>query len=124
MIEKQPFIIFLPKNQRIYEPLYAFASDALHIVIFENFVKTMKSCLSKSKVTPSFCFAFKIPDDPTATIIQFPFTTMCFFLFSAWKVCRGCKTSKTSPSTAQVGAKGCHYLKAEGGPLLKHVNTY
>ena len=27
----------------------------------------MTSCLSKLKVTPSFCFAFKIPDDPTAT---------------------------------------------------------
>ena len=39
----------------------------LHIVIFENFVKTMKFCLWKLKVTPSFCFAFKIPDNPTAT---------------------------------------------------------
>ena len=27
----------------------------------------MTSCLSKLKVTPSFCFAFKIPDNPTAT---------------------------------------------------------
>ena len=37
------------------------------LVIFENFVKSMTSCLSKLKVTPSFCFAFKIPDNPTAT---------------------------------------------------------
>ena len=28
----------------------------------------MTSCLSK--VTPSFCFAFKTPDDPTTSIIQ------------------------------------------------------
>ena len=30
----------------------------------------MTSCLSKLKVTPSFCFSFKIPDDLTATIIS------------------------------------------------------
>ena len=40
---------------------------ALHIVQFESFVKSMTSCLSKLKVTPSYCFPFKIPDDPTAT---------------------------------------------------------
>ena len=28
----------------------------------------MPPSISKSKVTPSFCFAFKIPDDVTATI--------------------------------------------------------
>ena len=32
------------------------------MVSFENFVKSMEL-----KVTPSFCFAFKIPDDVTAT---------------------------------------------------------
>ena len=30
----------------------------------------MTSCLSELKVTASFCFAFKIPDDPTATDIH------------------------------------------------------
>ena len=39
----------------------------MHIVIFENFVKSMTSCLSKLKVTPRFCFAFKIHDNVTAT---------------------------------------------------------
>ena len=34
---------------------------------FENFVKLMPPSLSELKVTPSFCFAFKIPNDPTAT---------------------------------------------------------
>ena len=38
------------------------------MVGFETFVKSMTSYLSKLKVTPSFCFPFKIPDDPTATI--------------------------------------------------------
>ena len=33
----------------------------------ENFVKSMPPSLSELKVTPSFCFPFKIPDDPTAT---------------------------------------------------------
>ena len=79
MIKKQPFITFLPKKQRIYDYFYEFvevktrpngnkfASEALHIVIFENFVQSMTSCSSKLKVTPSFCFAFKIPDDMTAS---------------------------------------------------------
>ena len=37
------------------------------MVGFNFFVKSMTSCLLKLKVIPSFCFAFKIPDDPTAT---------------------------------------------------------
>ena len=57
----------MPKKQRIYDYFSEFASEALHIVIFENFVKSMMSCLSKLKVTPNFCFAFKIPDDVTAS---------------------------------------------------------
>ena len=56
----------MPKKQRIYDYFSEFASEALHIVIFEIFVKSMTSCLLKLKVTPSFCFAFKIPDDVTA----------------------------------------------------------
>ena len=37
------------------------------MVSFENFVKSMPPSLSELKVTPSFCFPFKIPDDPTAS---------------------------------------------------------
>ena len=37
------------------------------MVSFENFIKSMPPSLSELKVTPSFCFASKIPDDPTAT---------------------------------------------------------
>ena len=39
----------------------------MHMVSFENFVKSMPPSLSGLKVTPSFCFAFKILDNPTAT---------------------------------------------------------
>ena len=62
---KAASIIFCQKNNRwIYDYFYKFA---LHIVIFEIFVKSMTSCLSELKVTHSFCFAFKIPDNVTAT---------------------------------------------------------
>jgi hypothetical protein len=40
------------------------------MVSFENFGKSMSPSLSEIKVIPSFCFAFKIPDDPTATTIH------------------------------------------------------
>ena len=59
LIKKQLVIIFLPPKQRIYDCFYEFASEALHIVIFENFVKSMTSCLSKLKVTPKFCIPFQ-----------------------------------------------------------------
>ena len=45
------------------------SSYAVHMVSFENFVKLVSPSLSELKVTPSFCFAFKIPDDVTASII-------------------------------------------------------
>ena len=37
------------------------------MVSFENVVKSMRPSLSELKVIPSFCFAFKIPDNVTAT---------------------------------------------------------
>ena len=36
------------------------------MVSFEIFVKAMPPSLSELKVLPSFCFAFKIPDDVAA----------------------------------------------------------
>ena len=39
----------------------------LHMLSFDNFVKSMPSSLLELKVTPSFCFAFKIPDYVTVT---------------------------------------------------------
>ena len=37
------------------------------MVSFENLGKSMTPSLSELKVTPSFCFANKIPDNVTAT---------------------------------------------------------
>ena len=37
------------------------------MVSFENIVKSMPLSLLELKVIPSFCFAFKIPDNVTAT---------------------------------------------------------
>ena len=52
------------------------------MVSFENFVKSMPPSLSELKVTPNFCFPFKIPDDPTATIIYISWLiTFITFLF-------------------------------------------
>ena len=38
------------------------------MVSFESFVNSMTPSLLELKVTPSFYFVFKIPDDVTATI--------------------------------------------------------
>ena len=40
------------------------------MVSFEIFVKAMPPSLSELKVLPSFCCAFKIPDDRAVTNIQ------------------------------------------------------
>ena len=42
------------------------------MVSFEIFVKAMPPSLSELKVLPSFCFAFKIPDDVAASTV-YPF---------------------------------------------------
>ena len=39
------------------------------MVSFEIFGKAMLPTLSELKVLPSFCFAFKIPDNVTASIV-------------------------------------------------------
>ena len=49
-----------------YDP----ASEALHLVCFEIFVKWMTSCLSKLKILHSFCFQNAIHDNPTASSEQ------------------------------------------------------
>ena len=40
------------------------------MVIFEFFFKAMPPSLSESKVLPSFCLAFKIPDNRAASNVQ------------------------------------------------------
>ena len=49
------------------------------MVSIENFVKSMPPSLSELKVTPSFCFPFKIPDDLTATSSQDHFRAKIIF---------------------------------------------
>jgi hypothetical protein len=39
------------------------------MVSFEIFVKAMPPSLTELKVLPSFCFAFKIPDDVAASSV-------------------------------------------------------
>ena len=43
------------------------------MVSFEIFVKAMPPSLSELKVLPSFCFAFKIPDDVAASNLHIMF---------------------------------------------------
>ena len=50
-----------------YNGLGFLLGTALHMVSFESFVKSMPPSLSELKVIPSFCFAFKIPDDVDVT---------------------------------------------------------
>ena len=55
----------------------------------DNMHKLSHWKVSKLKVTPSFCFPFKIPDDPTATKgfafygVTFDLCRFCTFLNSA-----------------------------------------
>ena len=65
------------------------------MVSFEIYVKAMPPSLSELKVLPSFCFAFKIPDDRAVTNIQ-PSN-----LSSALVVERKRKKNRTSCSNSQ-----------------------
>ena len=67
MIKKQPFIIFCPKNKGSTTTSMNLLLRSCTLSFLKVFVKSMMSCLLKLKVTPSFCFNFKIPDNPTAT---------------------------------------------------------
>ena len=59
---------------QIFRKVMAWASSqALHMVSFEKFVKSMPPSLSELKVIPSFCFAFKILENVIVTI---PYTTV------------------------------------------------
>ena len=63
------------------------------MVSFEIFVKSMPPSLSELKVIPSFCFAFKIPDDVTATTIyiQKHFDRNLWTILSQTKDKRSCQ---------------------------------
>ena len=51
------------------------------MVSFEIFVKAMPPSISELKVLPSFCFAFKIPDDVAASSIRIMKTCLMTFEF-------------------------------------------
>ena len=55
--------------------------------VFQNFVKSMPPSLSELKVTPSFCFAFKIPDDVTATNKQHMKKLLVFWFYRVVAYC-------------------------------------
>jgi hypothetical protein len=71
----------MDKNDHIYES----ASEALHIVQFESFVKSMTSCLSKLKVTPGFCFPNTILDFVQCKPIPVMKTGFSLGSFSRWE---------------------------------------
>ena len=60
------------------------------MVSFDNFVKSMPPSLSEAKVTPSFCFPFKIPDNPTATNIYFQMKRLQYLQETTFAVEMGC----------------------------------
>ena len=70
------------------------------MVSFEIFVKAMPPSLSELKVLPSFCFAFKIPDDRAVTKTYMHFACLVIiggkpwvyndFITLGYKICLFC----------------------------------
>ena len=56
------------------------------MVSFENFVKSMLPSLTELKVTPNFCFPFKIPDDLTTTNVPVHCTAESWLVQSQGKL--------------------------------------
>ena len=97
-----------------YNGLGFLLGTAQHMVSFEIFVKSMPPSLSELKVLPSFCFAFKIPDDVTVTIIyvldldencwdlsRYIFVT--YFLANKWSVVNSIFRSLLRISSRKLG---------------------
>ena len=85
------------------------------MVSFENFVKSMLPNLSELKVTPSFCFAFKIPYDPTATnyLQYFPAAVVISF-FVCW----------TPFHTQRLGYVFFAHLQNDAGYIFRTINEF
>ena len=63
------------------------SSSALHMVSFEIFVKAMLPSLSELKILPSFCFAFKIPDNRAVTrLLKYLITNQMPIISDAFSV--------------------------------------
>ena len=80
----------------------------MHVVIFENFVKSMPPSLSELKVKPSFCFPFKISDDPTETNYRWckSFPPSYFFSFQFYLEDNIVKVTSLRTSWPLSGGKG------------------
>ena len=72
------------------------------MVSFENFVKSMLPSSSELKVTPNFCFPFKIPDDLTATIMYVHNLNVNCQLY----MCRKNAISDVHPQVTEIMQKG------------------
>jgi hypothetical protein len=79
------YIFFFKKTMDKNDHIYESASEALHIVQFESFVKSMTSCLSKLKVTPGFCFPNTILDFVQCKPIPVMKTGFSLGSFSRWE---------------------------------------
>ena len=129
----------------IFRTVMAWASSqALHMVSFENFVKSMPPSLSELKVIPSFCFAFKIPDDVTATntykvLDKFPqtnlsqeffFKKLCFYFAEKSRSLHRRLTARQQHHTSgrhyiQLSRSG-HYalnFRSSSNNYLKHFHA-
>ena len=85
------------------------------MVSFEIFVKAMPPSLSELKVTPSFCFAFKIPDDRAVTntyrIMEIK-ALICLFAAilqqTQWQMIGGSTTATTKRSDSNNQPIHCY----------------
>ena len=74
-------------------------APALHMLSFENFVKSMSSCLSELKVTPSFCFPITIRDNRAVTSIYYFF----YFLSHLFTILTDIEESKIHNFVYNIG---------------------
>ena len=86
-MRKCHFWYFLPVIYSFSQKDSNFWTLALHMVSLENFVKSMTHNLLELKITPSFCFANKIPDNVTTTSMYLiPYTISFWCCLLALKV--------------------------------------
>ena len=70
------------KPRPLYQP-----APALHMLRFDFFFKSMLPSLSELNVTPSFCFAFKIPDNVAASTEYYTRVVRVWVTFNSLQTC-------------------------------------
>ena len=101
------------------------------MVSFEIFVKAMPPSLSEIKVRPSFCFAFKIPDDVAASTKEkmLRIAIRNFFCVCVC-VCDFCRSEKFSEIKLPLGSvkttkiRSVCFYKKEAHPSSLEVNLH